>query len=69
MHTLLFSALSMAGISGKTTSFLLVLSFAAGVAIGYKLKSWRIRYLRDKRGRLAAKLLKTQGQIEAATIL
>ena len=64
-----FTFYSMAEVSGRTLAVLLGISFCAGCFAGYKIKSWRVRYLRDKRDILARKLVKTQNQIDAATAI
>jgi len=40
------------------------LTFSAGVFVGYKLKGWRIDWLKRRRQRLTSKLLETQKEIE-----
>ncbi len=41
-----------------------LLAFFCGVFVGYKLKGWRIDWLKRRRERLAGKLLETQKEIE-----
>ena len=41
-----------------------VVAFCFGVFVGYKLKGWRIDWLKRRRERLAGKLLETQREIE-----
>ena len=43
------------------------LSFAAGVFVGWKIKTWRVKYLEAKRDFLARKSRETQEQIDYAT--
>ncbi len=54
---------------GDSTTTKVVLSvsavtFAVGVFFGYKLKGWRIDYLKRRRERLTSKLLETQQEID-----
>ena len=56
----------MAQMSGKALAVYLGLTFCFGVIVGYKLKSWRIRYLQTKRDYLTNKIMDTQAKIEAA---
>jgi len=51
-------------ISGWGLGIVLTVTFGIGFFAGYKAKEWRIRFLRNKRDRLADKLVKTQRQIE-----
>ena len=41
-----------------------VLTFTLGIVVGYKLKGWRIEWLKRRRERLASKLRETQQEIE-----
>lgn len=41
-----------------------IVSFFCGIFFGYKLKAWRIEWLKRRRERLASKLLETQKEIE-----
>ena len=41
-----------------------LLTFFCGIFVGYKLKGWRIDWLKRRRERLANRLLETQKEIE-----
>jgi hypothetical protein len=42
----------------------IVLAFVLGFALGYKVKEWRIRWLKFRRDRLARKLQDAQKQLD-----
>jgi hypothetical protein len=52
------------GDTSKVVLSVSVVTFVLGVFVGYKLKGWRIDYLKRRRERLASKLLETQKEIE-----
>jgi hypothetical protein len=52
------------GDTSKVVLSVSVVTFVFGVFVGYKLKGWRIDYLKRRRERLASKLLETQKEIE-----
>ena len=56
----------MVEVSGRLLCFLMGISFAGGVLLGYKLKSWRMKYLQTKRDYLQRRLRDTQQQINVA---
>jgi len=56
--------MKMVEISGRSLCFILGLSFAGGVLLGYKIKSWRLKYLQAKRDYLAHRLRDTQKKID-----
>ena len=56
----------MADISKRVLYLLMGLSFAGGVLLGYKIKSWRMKYLQTKRDYLQRRLRDTQKQIDVA---
>jgi len=56
----------MAEISNRVLYLLMSLSFAGGVLLGYKLKSWRMKYLQTKRDYLQRRLRDTQKKIDVA---
>lgn len=51
-------------VSGKQLSLMLFISFLLGVGVGYKLKSLRIRYLKQRRDWLASRLATAQSKLE-----
>jgi len=56
----------MAEISNRVLCLLMSLSFAGGVLLGYKIKTWRMKYLQTKRDYLQRRLRDTQKQIDVA---
>nr|AIX87760.1 cellular protein AbCp-37 [Androctonus bicolor] len=54
-------------LSGKNLSLVIFLSFLCGTVVGYKLKSWRVTYLKRKKEIFANKLRLTQKQLDLAT--
>ena len=56
----------MADISKRVLYLLMGLSFAGGVLLGYKIKSWRMKYLQTKRDYLQRRLRDTQKQIDVS---
>jgi len=53
-------------ISGRSLCLLMGLSFAGGVLLGYKIKSWRMKYLQAKRDYFQRRLRDTQKKIDVA---
>ena len=53
-------------VSGSTALVLAGLTFVLGFYLGYKTKSLRLRYLRNKQNRLMNKLNKTTEDIQYA---
>lgn len=51
-------------ISGKQLSLLLFVSFMLGVGVGYKLKTLRVHYLKQRRDWLASRLATAQQKLE-----
>lgn len=51
-------------VSGKQLSLMLFISFLLGVGVGYKLKSLRIHYLKQRRDWLASRLASAQSKLE-----
>jgi len=56
----------MAEISTRLLCLLMGVSFAGGIVLGYKLKSWRMKYLQTKRDYLQRRLRDTQKKIDVA---
>jgi len=56
----------MVEISGRSLCLLMCLSFAGGVLLGYKIKSWHMKYLQAKRDYLQRRLRDTQKKIDIA---
>jgi len=56
----------MAEISNRLLYLLMGISFAGGVVLGYKIKSWRMKYLQAKRDYLQRRLRDTQKKIDVA---
>ena len=54
---------------GQTKAVMAVagISFLTGIFVGYKLKTWRVKYLETKRDYLARKALEAQKQIDLST--
>ena len=59
--------MKMADVSSKSTTILMGLSFLCGIFVGYKIKSWRVKYLKTKREFLADQMVETQRKINIAT--
>ena len=57
----------MAEVSGRQLTVMASLAFLGGVFVGWKLKTWRVKYLQAKRNYLAKKSVETQRQIDMAT--
>ena len=57
----------MAEVSGKSISLACSVTFLFGVFVGWKLKGWRLRYLKAKRDYMARRMIDTQNQIDATT--
>jgi len=55
-HEVTLSATSLSVVLGVTLSL--------GVLVGYKIKSWRIEWLKRRRERLQRKIQQTQAEIE-----
>jgi hypothetical protein len=53
--------------SGKLKAAL-ILTFVTGFVLGYKAKEWRIKWMKWRRDRLAAKLVETQKKLEVLII-
>lgn len=51
-------------ISGKQLSLLLFVSFMLGVGVGYKLKTLRVHYLKQRRDWLASRLATAQQKLD-----
>lgn len=51
-------------LSGKQLSFMLFVSFLLGVGVGYKLKSLRIHFLKQRRDWLASRLATAQQKLD-----
>jgi hypothetical protein len=58
----------MAEYSGRSVCFMLAVSFVSGVILGYKIKSWRIKYLQAKRDYFKKKVFETQRQIDVTSM-
>jgi hypothetical protein len=56
--------LIMTEVSSGTVKGVLILTFMAGFVLGYKAKEWRIKWMKWRRDRLAAKLVETQKKLE-----
>jgi hypothetical protein len=53
--------------SGKFSASL-ILTFVTGLVLGYKAKEWRIKWMKWRRNRLAAKLVEAQKKLEVLII-
>ena len=53
-------------VSDKALAVYLGISFVLGTIFGYKLKTWRLKYLQAKRDYFRKKALQTQTKIDAA---
>jgi hypothetical protein len=60
--------LVMAEVSWGTAQAVAVVTFVVGFVLGYKVKDWRIKWMRMRRDRLASELAETQKRLEAITI-
>ena len=56
----------MADISNRLLCLLMGISFAGGVLLGYKMKSWRLKYLQAKRDYLRRRLGDAERKIDVA---
>jgi len=56
----------MAEVSNRLLLLLMGVSFGCGVFLGYKIKTWRMKYLQTKRDYLQRRLRDTQKQIDVA---
>lgn len=50
-------------------SVLLGITFVTGFVLGYKAKEWRLRWVKRRRDCLAAKLAKTQKELEMLSVV
>jgi hypothetical protein len=46
----------------------LILTFVTGFVLGYRVKEWRIKWMKWRRNRLAAKLVETLKKLEVLII-
>jgi hypothetical protein len=55
---------NMEEVSSGRLKVALILTFVAGFVLGYKVKEWRIKWMKWRRDRLAAELAETQKRLE-----
>jgi hypothetical protein len=54
----------MTELSSITFKATIILTFVTGFILGYKAKEWRIKWMKWRRDKLAAKLVETQQKLE-----
>ena len=58
---------NMVQLSGNALAFCMGISFVTGIIVGFQLKTWRVQYLKARRGYFANKLVQAQHKLDAAT--